>query len=126
MASLQTSFSVPLISTYSPPRSLPIQIIFKSFFVSSDVFRDVLADISVTLLRNIDVCFLRKQKLERFKRIIRKNNNKELRITCLLQSCSELCATLQVTTCPRQSLHSTLRYTTDTVFCATLNEKYTH
>ena len=122
MASLQTSFSLPLISTYSPPRSLPIQIIFKFFFLSSDV----LADISVTLLRNMDVCFLRKQKLERFKRIIRKNNNKELRITCLLQSCFELCATLQVTTCPRKSLHSTLRYTTDTVFCATLNDKCTH
>ena len=121
MVSLQTSFSVTLISTYSPPRSLPTQIIFESFFSS-----DVLADISVTLLRNMGVCcLLRKQKLERFQRIIRKNN-KELRLACLLQSCFELCATLQVTTCPRQSLHSTLRYNTDTVFSTTLNDKYTH
>ena len=114
MASLQTGFSVPLISTYSPPRSLPMQILFESFFVS----RDVLVDFSVTLLRNMGVCLLRKQKLERFERIIRKKNNKKLRLTCLLQSCFELCATLQVTTCPRQSLHSTLWYNTDTVYSA--------
>lgn len=122
MVSLQTSFSVTLISTYSPPRSLPTQIIFGSFFSS-----DVLADISVTLLRNMGVCcLLRKRILVRFQRIIRKTNNKELRLTSLLHSCFELCATLQVTTCSRQSLHSTLGYNTDTVFSTTLNDKYTH
>ena len=72
MASLQMGFSVPLISTYSPPRSLPMQIIVESSFVSSDV----LVDIFVTLLRNMDVCLLRKQKLEKFERIlVRKTNN---------------------------------------------------
>ena len=63
MASLQMGFSVPLISTFSPPRSLPMQIIFESSFVSSDV----LVDIFVTLLRNMDVCLLRKQNLKNLK-----------------------------------------------------------
>ena len=38
---------------------------------------EVLADISVTPLRNMSVRMLRKQKLFRFERMIWKNNNKE-------------------------------------------------
>ena len=51
-----------------------MRIIFESFFVSSDV----LADISVTNLRNMGLRMLRKQTLLRFERIIWKNN-KEVR-----------------------------------------------
>ena len=57
--------------------NLPMQIIFESFLVSSDV----LADILVTSLRNMGVRMLGKQKLVRFERIIWKNNNKEVRLT---------------------------------------------
>ena len=56
--------------------------IFESFFVSSKV----LADISVTPLRNMGVRMLRKQKIFRLERIIWNNNNKEVRLTCQFSS----------------------------------------